>query len=276
MVDPVGRFSPAPGLVVDRTEKSVAITGNMELYGEEATAARAAQIQQCINSTWTKSFADGYSVRCGVVVRYRGAGSKPGFATQIEAKKMSGPSHVNNLGPGFSREMTLNATESNAFTWTPAHEFGHIIGMDDRYSESIVSSIRGDFGGRRENTIQPGYNGNLMGQDQGTLGSQNVADLSSENQPSPYWLNDDDQVRDWVNAHSSSEICALPRASKVVAIKTLMGGWISDEDMDAIGKICRSVLDPADGRAIRQGINLLDFSSLGQRTQMRVFLSRMP
>jgi hypothetical protein len=124
--------------------------------------------------------------------------------------------------------------------------------------------------------MQPGYNGNLMGEDQGTLDSQNVADLSSENQPSPYWLNDDDQVRDWVNAHSSSEICALPRASKVAAIKTLMGGWISDEDTDAIGKICRSVLDPADGRAIRQGINLLDFSSLGQRTQMRVFLSRMP
>jgi hypothetical protein len=71
--------------------------------------------------------------------------------------------------------------------------------------------------------MQPGYNGNLMGEDQGTLDSQNVADLSSENQPSPYWLNDDDQVRDWVNAHSSSEICALPRASKVAAIKTLSG-----------------------------------------------------
>jgi hypothetical protein len=67
-----------------------------------------------------------------------------------------------------------------------------------------------------------------------------------------------------------------PARAKSSPLKTLLGGWISDEDMDAIGKICRSVLDPADGRAIRQGINLLDFSSLGQRTQMRVFLSRMP
>jgi hypothetical protein len=38
---PVGRFSPAPGIFVDRTEKSVVITGAMELYGPEASAARA-------------------------------------------------------------------------------------------------------------------------------------------------------------------------------------------------------------------------------------------
>ena len=33
---PVVRFSLAPGIWVDRTENPVTITGNMELYGDEA------------------------------------------------------------------------------------------------------------------------------------------------------------------------------------------------------------------------------------------------
>jgi hypothetical protein len=276
MADPVARFSPAPGLFVDRTQTSVTITGNMELYGEEATPDRAAQIQLWINQTWTQSFPDGYSVKCNVLVRYRGPGSEPSVATQIEAKNMSGPSHVDPFRAGFVREMTLNATESDAFTWTPAHEFGHILGMKDRYSEGIVSKIKGKFGGQRRSMVEAGYQGNLMGESWGALSSQNVADLSSENQPSPYWINDDDQVHDWIMAHSLAEIDALSAANKIAAIKTLMGGWISDQDMTAIGKICQSVTNPAHGSAIRQAIDLSDFTSIGQRTQMRVFYTRMP
>jgi hypothetical protein len=86
---------------------------------------------------WTKSFPDGYSVTCNVSVRYRDPGTGAGNATQIEAVVISGPSHVTNL-PAFDRSMTLNAGESDAFTWTPTHEFGHIIGLQDRYSESIM------------------------------------------------------------------------------------------------------------------------------------------
>ena len=52
---PVGRYSPAPSIVIDidRTENSVKITGKMQLYGQEATAARTASIEQNINFTWT-------------------------------------------------------------------------------------------------------------------------------------------------------------------------------------------------------------------------------
>ena len=139
---PVGRFSPAPSIVIDRTLNSVKITGKMELYGPEATTARAATIEQNINSTWTHTFDDGYSTTCNITVRFRDKDSRAGDGTQIEALKCDEPSHVTD-STLFDRSMTLNATEKDAFTWTSTHEFGHILGLEDRYSESIMSTIRG-------------------------------------------------------------------------------------------------------------------------------------
>jgi Domain of unknown function (DUF4157) len=270
---PVARFSPAPGIVVDRTERSVSISGAMELYGAEATPARAASIQSSINTTWTRTFPDGYSVTCNITVTHRGPGSSAGTATQIEAARISGPSHVSSLG---TRSMTLNANESDAFTWTPAHEFGHIIGLDDRYSESIMSSIGGMFGGTRTATVVPGYAGNVMAQTGGVLESKNVRDIAEENEPSPYWINDDDQVRDWVNAHSLSDVGRLSTPNKLRAIRTLMGGWISDEDVAAIVRICRSVTTRTEADAIRGAVDVLQMSSIGQRTTVRVAFAGMP
>jgi hypothetical protein len=270
---PVARFSPAPGLFVDRTDKTVKITGQMELYGPEANAARAGDIQHSINTMWTRSFPDGYSVTCNITVTFRGSGSKPGNATQIEADKIAGPSHVNGVG---TREMTLNANEPDAFTWTPAHEFGHIIGLKDRYNEGAWSKIKGKFGGQRTTTIQPGYNGNLMGEDQGVLESKNVADIAKENEPNRHWINDDDHVRDWVNAHVLEDTAKLSGAQKLQAIKVLMRGWISDDDVAAIAKICSSVKTKTEADVIRNGVDLLEFTSLGQRTQVRVAFAKMP
>jgi len=89
-------------------------------------------------------------------------------------------------------------------------------------------------------------------------------------------INDDDQVRDWVAAHSLSDIAALSTADKLRAIWTLQGGWISGDDLAAMGKICSSVKTKGEADAIRAGVNVLIFTDLGQRTQMRVFLSKMP
>jgi hypothetical protein len=273
-VVPVGTFNPSPGLFIDRTEKSVVIGGLMELSGAEATVARASAIQQSINLIWTQTFSDGSSVRCNVTVRYRGPGSKAGNVTQIQAAKIAGPSHVT---PGlFSRSMTLNANEQGAFTWTPAHEFGHIIGLQDRYSEPIMSKIRSIWGGARINTVQPGYANNIMAVDGGVLTSQNLADLAAENEPSPFWVNDDDQVRAWVGSHSSADIARLSGASKLRAIQALQGGSASAEDMAAIRKICGSVRNRSEAEAIRAGVDLRAFTDIGQRTTMRVILVQMP
>ena len=272
---PIGRFTPAPGIFVDRTEKSVLIEGKMELYGPEGNSARAQAIERSINTTWTTSFPDGYTSTCRISVRFRPEGSSAGTAAQIEAKKMAGPSHVTTF-PGMGREMTLNANETDAFTWTATHEFGHVIGLQDRYSEGIMSKIASLSGGTRTNIVDPRYRGNLMAEDQGIIESKNVEDVVEENASSAYWINDDDEVRDWLDAHSRADIAKLSTADKLKAIKTLMGGWISDADVAGIGKICGAVTTAAEANAIRKGVNLLDFSSIGQRTAVRVIFSKMP
>jgi len=88
---------------------------------------RAQSIEHSINHTWTEAFPDGYAVTCRITVRYRDPDSAAGDATQIEALVISGPSHVTD-SLIFDRTMTLNASEPDAFSWTPAHEIGHIIG----------------------------------------------------------------------------------------------------------------------------------------------------
>lgn len=269
----VSRFSPSAGLWVDRNGGAVSITGKMEMYGDEANAARAKSVQDSINTTWTKTFPDGFIVQTNITVTYRGNNSA-GNATEIEAVKMSGPSNVRPAWGG--RKMTLNATEADAFTWTAAHEFGHIIGLDDRYNEGIVSKIKGTFGGERTSTVQPGYDSNIMAVDKGVLESRNVSDIGAENNPSSWWVNDDNQVRDWISTHGAPDIARLSTEAKLKAIRTLMSGWISDDDMAAIVTIMANVRDKAEADAIRKGIDPLDFASIGQRTQFRVAAVRMP
>jgi hypothetical protein len=271
-VSPVGRFSPAPGIFVDRTMNDISIVGTMEMFGPEATPARAASVQHTINTTWTQSFPDGYSISCQVTVNYRPPGKAASNVAQIEAIKMAGPSNV----AGSDHDMTLNANESLAFAWTAAHEFGHVIGLQDRYSESIMSSLRGRFGGTRQNTVDPRYTGNLMSTHQGILESKNIRDVAVENQPSEWWFNDDDQIRDWVNHHPLRDITAMSGTSKLRMIKTLMGGWVSEADVAAIVRICSSVEKHAEAETIRAGVPTTDLENFGQRTRVRIALAQMP
>ncbi len=271
-VSSVGRFSPAPGLFVDRTENKIAIGGAMEMFGPEASGARAQSVRKTINAIWTATFPDGHSVACNVSVAYRPPATAAGDVAQIEALKIAGPSHVS----GFDRSMTLNANESAAFTWTAAHEFGHVIGLQDRYSEGILSKIRSRYGGTRATTVDPRYQTNLMAVSGGALESQNLRDLAAENQPSPYWVNDDAQVRDWVNHHPLVDVTGLSTTSKVNMIKTLMGGWISDADMAAIVRICSAVTRKPEADALRTSIDMLGFSSMGQRQKARLAFRMMP
>jgi hypothetical protein len=267
----VARVYTAPGIVVDRVDKTISISGFMELSGPEATPARALKIQESINSTWTKAFPDGYSVTCNVKVTFRGPGRSPGRVAQIEAIRCAEPSGVSD---DDDRSMTINANEPDAFTWTPAHEFGHVIGLEDGYSEGIMSELRARWGGTRIVTLKPGYKGNLMGETNGKLAKRNLVDLGQANAPA--WLDEDDQVRAWVKGHSLFEIRQLSTPHKLAAIKTLLDGWISSDDLLAIRRICGCAASKPEADAIRGSIDLSSMTDLGQRMQMRVILSNMP
>jgi hypothetical protein len=266
----VARVYTAPGIFVDRVDKTISIGGFMELYGPEATPERAHKVQESINRTWTRAFED-YSVTCNVKVTFRGPGRSPGRVVQIEAIRCVEPSGVSE---DADRSMTINANEPDAFTWTPAHEFGHVIGLEDGYAEGVMSELRAKWGGTRIVTLKPGYRGNLMGESAGKLGKINLVDLGQVNAPD--WLNEDDQVRAWVKGHSLFEIRQVSTSHKVAAIKTLLAGWISSDDLLAIRRICGCAASKPEADAIRKSIDLSSMTDLGQRMHMRVILSNMP
>lgn len=139
-----------------------------------------------------------------------------------------------------------------------------------------MSKIRSTWGGSRIKTVEPGYANNIMAVAGGVLTSQNLADLAAENEPSPYWVNDDHQVSAWVSSHSFADVARLTTRSKLAALRTLLGGWLSEDDIAAIRKICGSVQSRAEAATLRAGLDLHSVSDFGQRTTLRVILSQMP
>lgn len=246
------------------------ISGTIEAYGPHANEANAAQAQATIRQFWNQGFPDGYSVTCDVTVVYRASPS--GNVVTIEMDKITGPSNVSR----FTGNMELNMNEDDALTWTVAHEFGHQIGLRDRYSEGIMSKIRGKFGGRRTSTVEGGYEQNLMGVVGGATESRTVQDLGAENAPG--YFTSDDQIRLWVARHTRAERGALSTATKIHMINLLLEGWIADEDVATIESICLAVTDASESTAIKRALEarLLDMTSIGQRTYVRGIITRMP
>jgi hypothetical protein len=276
---PVASFSPAPGLFVSRTGNQVTINGTMELSGPAATPAKALLVQQSINSTWTKSFDGGFLVFCHVVVRYRPPDSKPGFAAQIEVEKAGAETPRTRLGGPPS--IFLNAKDDD-FAWNVTHEFGHVIGLGDKYTEGILSRLVARVGWlkslhlRRNTPPNPGYESNLMATRGGRLERSNVQDLLLE-EPVPWFNGDDDgHLIEWINVLPLTAITPVSTANKVKIIDVLMMGYVSDADVAAIAKICRSVTSGIEGDAIRHGVDPSRLTSIGQRTTIRIALDSMP
>jgi hypothetical protein len=99
----------------------------------------------------------------------------------------------------------------------------------DRTENSV--DIKSIWAGMRTTAVELGYRGNLMAEDSGVLESKNVTDVARENEPSPVLVNDDDQVRARFNAHPLTDIGKISTTNKLKAIRALMGGWISDDDI---------------------------------------------
>ncbi len=268
------RFSPAPGITVDIAASSISIAGRAQVWGPQANPARATLIQDSINRIWTANFANGFRVSCAMQISHRASGP-PADVLQIEIVPIAGPSSVTTPVIG-APSMQLNSNATNVYTWVSAHEFGHVLGMKDRYSETLASQICSSFGCARTTTVERGYEALLMGAHMGAMDTRTLDDLNAETAPAPWWINDDDQTRDWVMGATPGAIAALPARQKVQAIRVMMGYWIDDEDVAAIERICANVGSPAHARAIREAINPLDFTSIGQRTRIRVAFSGMP
>jgi uncharacterized protein YukE len=266
----VGSYSPSPGIHVDRTGDSVRVTARLELYGQDASPERAKEIEDKIRAAWNGRFGDGTTIATDVQVTYRQPGTPASpDATQIEMAPTTRPSHVT-LSTG---EMTLNTNEPNATNAAP-HEFGHQIGLRDRYQESLLSELKGMVGGQRETHHEPGYQGNIMS-DLGPVQGKNVRDLADENIPTVF--SDDDQVRDWVSRSDPAEVATVATATKVRMVDSLMDGWISNDDVTAIESICRTARAGDQAEAVRAAVSarLGEMWGSEQRTRLQAAIDGM-
>ncbi len=173
---PSGSKVLGPGITMRWSGNSVRISANIEVSGPEATASVASQIEASIENHWNASFNDGYSISCNANVSYRDEGTDADSSkTQIIVDDLSGPSNVTHFWLVGSRYMNYDISAD--INWTPAHEFGHLLALPDHYSEGIISKISGRFGGERENTVDEGWDGNIMAVHGGSLEQKNVEEL---------------------------------------------------------------------------------------------------
>lgn len=171
---PSGSKTMGPGITVRWSGNHMRITANMEIYGPEASEDIASQMEATIENYWNGSFDDNYQVTCNADINYRAEGTEASSSrTQIFVDDMAGPSVVTHYWI-FGQDRSMNYNINSNINWTPAHEFGHLLGLPDHYSESAFSRISGHFGGERENTIDEGWEGNLMGAHGGVLEQKNL------------------------------------------------------------------------------------------------------
>ena len=273
---PAQRYSPSAGIIVERAGKTMTISGKMELYGEKATAALATQLQNTINSMWTASFPDGTSSSCAVSVVYRAPGTPSIGVTTIEAGTGKGGAYVM-PGP-ISNDMFLNMANPIAATWTVGHEFGHVLGMVDRYSEPVKSKILGRFGVQRSSTIEVGYETSLMGAHGAPLDQRTLKDAMDESKSLTMRASPlrDTGVRDWIDANGPSGLRKLSIEERIAMFAALMEGWISGDDVRCMKAICASVATRADAEKLRASAGTEQMLSTSQRNEVRVALAKMP
>jgi uncharacterized protein YukE len=268
----VAGYSPSPGINVDRTGSAVHVTAKLEVSGEDASPEKAAEIEEKIRTSWNRRFPDGTSVVTDVKVTFRppGVPAAPD-ATQIVMAKIPGASHVDE-----NNTMHLNTVKPDATNAVP-HEFGHQIGLKDRYYEPILSKVRNHYYGteRYGTATDPGYEKNIMG-DGGPVSGQNLRDLASENPPS--YSTSDDQIRDWVSRGSTNQLATLATTTKINMINTLMDGLISDQDVTAIESICRTARSGDQADAVRAAVaaRLGEMWGSEQQARLRAAIDAMP
>ena len=139
--------------------------------GREANSTLAATYQQNIENTWEKIQSiriEGktYSIHWNVKVQCKPLGKENynGYNNYMEVIGKEGRSSVTNNNHGKIRLVDKN--EVSASSNNPmAHEFGHMLGLADRYND--------------KNGTDEGWNGNIMGSEcgKGVVENRNIESI---------------------------------------------------------------------------------------------------
>lgn len=174
------------GINMSWTGNAISLSVSLDASGGSATAARANQVRNTIVRIWNASFDQGYRVTCQVDMRFASANDLQDNRSHIYIETNPSASYTNDFPTLYYATMTLNLPAAD-FAWTPGHEFGHMLGLRDHYSESLRSSMhdlcngstwtQGVCGGARSADIEPGWEGNLMAVTGGALQRKNLEEL---------------------------------------------------------------------------------------------------
>ncbi len=178
-----GSANPGPGIQISFSGTNVNVTARLQVHGPAASGAIATSMKNTIERLWTGSFPDGYTINTTVSISHRADNeAADSGATQIYVHDSPGQAlgMVTHMwGPG-ARTMRYNLSGTD-IDWSPAHEFGHLLGLDDKYSETWGSVLWGlvcpEGMCSRETQPDAGYENNIMGINQGILESKNVRDI---------------------------------------------------------------------------------------------------
>lgn len=165
------------GITLSWSGNRIRISARLEVSGAAATQEIANQMEESIERIWTASFDGGYSVSCAVDMLFRTTGSGEPNRSQIYVTVDSSATAVNALPTLYYAYMNYHT--HSALDWVPAHEFGHMLGLEDHYDESIISRIGDLFGAARATAIQRGWEGNIMAVDRGVLERRNLEGLQA-------------------------------------------------------------------------------------------------
>jgi hypothetical protein len=89
-------------------------------------------------------------------------------------------------------------------------------------------------------------------------------------------LRSDDEIRDWISGHTLSDRRVLSTEEKVRMLNRLLVGWVSEEDLAAIDRICEAAT-AAESGTLHSILNsrVLGLTDIGQRTRLRMIMSRL-
>jgi hypothetical protein len=174
---PYGTVRIGRGITMDWSGNRISLTVNLEVSGDAATRDLANQIKQTIESVWNARFDGGYRIGCAVDVLLRTGGGASSSRSQIIISNDTSATNVSPFPTLYYASMNYHINDSTVNTWTPAHEFGHMLGLDDHYDEGTWSRIRDLCGYSRTTTVHPGWQGNIMATHLGVLERRNLLEL---------------------------------------------------------------------------------------------------
>jgi len=163
LVDPDGQKA-----MVIVKGNTITVSAVIQVYGRGATNTGISNIKSSINNHWAKQSnganwtytdpanGDVYNVVMDVSVKKRNILSI-GRTTDNYIK----------VDPSVSRSYVRNGSTGEWGTgdsWVPAHEFAHLVGIDDRYADN-ANGI---------SVANTGWQGNIMGSYNGTVDQRNI------------------------------------------------------------------------------------------------------